>query len=269
MEIIYLSLFVIVFIFIFLQFFPQKRVFKYPWMMTYFAHRGLYSKDQKIPENSLASFKEAMKFGYGIELDISLSKDLDLMVFHDDDLKRMCHCDLKVTDVDMKTLKSMRLKESNESIPTLFEVLDLVNGSIPIMIELKSTTHRQFIVSKLKDLLSQYKGDLCVVSFDPLILMELKKQMPYVLRGQIVENFMNNKKYNQFTRFLLTYSLFNFLTRPDFLSFDYKAINITYRVHKLLKGFGAIWAINSLVNEKDFQNDANAIIFEHYHPQKN
>lgn len=255
-------------ILIYRQFFLPKRIFKYEWMQTHFAHRGLYTKDQLIPENSMEGFKQAISHGYGIELDLTLTKDNQFVVFHDDDLKRMCFLDLKVKDINCSDLTKYYLANSLEKIPCFKDVLACVNGQVPLMIEIKSTSLRKESISILKKYLEVYQGPYCVVSFDPLILNEVKKQMPYVLRGQIVQNFMKEKRYSFFKNILLSYACLNFMTRPDFLSYHYADLNFTYKVNQFLKGFGSIWPISSQETENIFQNRANLIIFESYRPHE-
>ena len=97
-----------------------------------FAHRGLWS--ESVPENSLAAFTLAAKAGYGIELDIQLSKDGRIVVFHDYDLKRMCGVDRKLADMTLEELKACRLRGTSEQIPTLVEVLQLIDGKVPLLI---------------------------------------------------------------------------------------------------------------------------------------
>ncbi len=266
MEIIYSFIVITLFIFIYRQFVPRKRVFKYPWLTTYFAHRGLYAKDQSVAENSMSAFSLAKENNYGIELDISLSKDNELMVFHDDDLNRMCGINQIISEMDSNELKGIRLKDTEDFIPCLSDVFNLIKGSVPLMIELKTNPNRKKTVTLLKEQLKNYQGNICVVSFDPLILWEVKRQLPYVLIGQVVEDFKYNEKLSKPVRIILNYACLNFLVRPDFLSFKIQAINWVYKLHIFMKGFGALWAINSLDCEKKYQNLANLIIFEHFRP---
>ncbi len=266
MEIIIIILLIFIFIMMYRQFVPRYRIFNNPWMNAHFAHRGLYAKDQSIPENSMAAFKEAIKYSYGIELDISLSLDDKCMVFHDDDLSRMCNINKKINELRAKDLKCLKLKDTNEPIPLLEDVLTCVNGQVPLMIELKTSKYPKKLVLLFKEAIKDYHGNYCVVSFDPMILFYIKLEMPEVLRGQIVMNFKKKKEYSFLVRLILHYSLLNFLVRPDFLSFHYEAINKLYKIHRHLKGFGSIWPLNSTNLEKNFQNEANCIIFEYYRP---
>ena len=116
--------------------YPGKRRDISPELLgTQYAHRGLH--DAEHPENSLSAFALAVKNGYGIELDVRLSKDGVLVVFHDDTLDRVAGIPGKVIDFTAKELSEMRLGGSEEGIPTLAEVLDLVNGRVPLLVEIK------------------------------------------------------------------------------------------------------------------------------------
>lgn len=261
-------IFLIICIYAFCVYAPSTRVRRYDWMRGYFAHRGLYTQNQSIPENSMAAFKGAIQKGYGIELDLSLSKDEQLCVFHDDYLGRMCSIDKAISQLDSSKLSHLKLLSSAEGIPLFKDVLALVDSQVPLMIELKTNSHRKKQVTILKECLKDYKGKFCVVSFDPFIVSELKKQMPDVLRGQIIKNFFPTKEFSFSVRFILTFGLLNFISRPDFLSFNYHDINISNRFHQWMKGFSAVWPIESAEIENHFRMKAQIIIFEHYLPDE-
>ena len=99
------------------------------------AHRGLHSAGK--PENSLAAFGAAVRRGYAIELDVHLLSDGSVVVFHDDNLKRMCGADVEVKALTVRKMCKYRLGDTNERIPLLKDVLALVNGAVPLIIELK------------------------------------------------------------------------------------------------------------------------------------
>jgi glycerophosphoryl diester phosphodiesterase len=99
-----------------------------------FAHRGLW--DQASPENSLAAFQKAVDAGYGIEFDIHKTSDGHVVVFHDDTLTRMCGVDGKIEQMTLAQLRELRLKGTDQQIPTLEELLCLVDGRVPLLVEL-------------------------------------------------------------------------------------------------------------------------------------
>lgn len=112
-----------------------------PFVQWDYAHRGLHDNLWGVPENSLPAFQAAMDKGYGIELDVHLTADNELVVHHDDTLYRMCHVERDIKDMTLKEIRQYTLLGTEEKIPTLQEVLDLVNGRVPLLIELKTESH--------------------------------------------------------------------------------------------------------------------------------
>lgn len=104
---------------------------------TMIAHRGLFNNNSDAPENSLAAFRNALEHGFGMELDVQLTKDGKLVVFHDFDLKRMCGVHKKLTELTYAELEQYSLKNSTEKIPLFSDVLELVNGKVPLVVEIK------------------------------------------------------------------------------------------------------------------------------------
>ena len=101
-----------------------------------FAHRGLF-RNTTVPENSILSFKAAISKGYGIELDVHISSDGVPVVIHDSNLKRICGIDKEVENLPLCDIKLLNLFGGNETVPTLHEVLKLVSGAVPLIIEIK------------------------------------------------------------------------------------------------------------------------------------
>lgn len=233
-----------------------------------YAHRGLWN--EKFPENSMSAFENAARHGYGIELDIRLSKDNKIVVFHDDNLKRMCGVDRKVSDLTLAELKELRLKGTNDTIPTFREVLVLINGRVPLLIEFKGEMPEEALCRGASSLLDSYKGAFCIESFSPFILRWFKKFRPSYARGQLVTKVTSKtRKGNRLLNFCLSKMLFNVFSRPDFI-----AINNSYRrslsfliCTKIFKIPGFIWTIRT---PEDYKNCANAkypVIFEKILPK--
>lgn len=182
-----------------------------------YAHRGLHNK--QFPENSIGAFKNAVAHNYGIELDIQLSKDKVPMVFHDSTLNRVCGVDGKLCDYTCDELQNMRLFGSEYTIPTFKEVLEVVGGRVPLLVEFKPGK------SELCDiacpLLDEYIGSFCIESFDPTILRYIKKMRPRYARGQLVANSVKEKScHNIFIDLPLTLLFSHLLSRPDFVAYD-------------------------------------------------
>ena len=121
-----------------------------------FAHRGLWSG--RVPENSLSAFEAAARRGYAIELDVRPTKDGAIVVFHDDDLKRMCGRNALVRDLTLRELRTLTLKGTGEVIPTLNEVLKLIDGRVPLLIEVKGERPDPKFCLALSDILDAYRG---------------------------------------------------------------------------------------------------------------
>ena len=136
-----------------------------------YAHRGLHSlgyldgREGNVPENSLAAFELACQKGFGIELDIQLSRDGVVMVFHDYTLVRMTGCDKKLCELDADELTKLSLAGTDQKIPTFEQVLGLIDGRVPILVELKGEDLNTDLCKKAADMLSKYKtGDTVTIN---------------------------------------------------------------------------------------------------------
>lgn len=189
-----------------------------PKLLCDYAHRGLHGG--KIPENSLAAFERARLAGYGIELDVQLSKDGTVMVFHDYTLSRMTGKDKRLSELDAAELKTLCLAGSDQHIPTFSEVLSLVDGRVPLLVELKGESLDSSLCEKVAALLNDYKGVYCIESFNPLLIRKIKKYLPNAYVGQLYTNVCREKQRKSPVHILLTCMAFNFLARPDFIAYD-------------------------------------------------
>jgi len=189
----------------------------------YYAHRGLYDNASIAPENSIAAFKLAMENDFGIELDVQLSKDGIPVVFHDHNLERVCGIDKSLNEMTFQELRQLYLFNSNEKIPHLQEVLDLINNQVPLIVEIKARDNDSSICSVIADILDKYNGVYCVESFNPLIVFWYKKNHPKVIRGQLATNYLkSNSKQNKILGFIMQNLLTNFIAKPNFICYNYK-----------------------------------------------
>lgn len=244
-----------------------SRAKKALWLNGHFCHRGLYTLDQSISENSLGAFQRSIEMGYGIELDVQLSHDGKVYVFHDDDLKRMTGVEGLLEEKTSDELDQMRLIGSGEKIPLLRDVLDLVKGQVPMLVELKSTFRREEAVSAVIELMKGYAGDYAYCSFDPLILRAIKVQAPSQLRGLNMEYSMDKKQFQLVTRVVLQFALLNFMITPDYLSVDYARVPLVYKFWRKTGSYGMKWAVPSQERENELTGSCETIIFEHYLPR--
>lgn len=220
-----------------------------PFLRAY-AHRGLWNAE--VPENSLAAFARAAEAGYAIELDVQLSGDGTVMVFHDYTLTRMCGEEVRLSELTCAELATKRLKGSEEHIPTLAEVLALVDGRVPLLIELKGESTNTALCAPLMELLDTYSGPYVVESFNPMLLRWFKKNRPQVLRGLLSTDLIQQKHTgSRLLNFALSALLLTFLARPAFHAWDgHYPRRLALRVG--LKLFGAASFVFTMQKKEDY-----------------
>lgn len=187
-----------------------------------YAHRGLHDIGQGIPENSLAAFRLAAENGFGAELDVHLSKDGRLVVMHDESLKRTAGVDRNIADCTAEELDALRLQGTEEMIPYLEEVLPIFEGKTPLVVEIKAFGgNHAALTERVCALLDKFPNlRFCIESFDPRVLLWLKKHRPEIVRGQLAANFVKDHNgLSILTAFLLTHLWMNVLTRPHFVAY--------------------------------------------------
>ena len=187
-----------------------------------YAHRGFHGKG--VPENSIAAFRAALEHGYGMELDVHLMKDGNLAVIHDASLKRTAGADVRIEDLTAEDLPNYHLEGTEETIPLFSQVLELVAGKAPMIIELKSEQNNfEALTAAAVKAMEGYDGIWCMESFDPRCLYSLKKQYPQVIRGQLSENFLKSPdiKAPKILKLAMALLLPNFLTKPDFIAYRF------------------------------------------------
>ena len=196
------------------------------------AHRGVFN-NKNIPENSLKAFEKAMSMDFSIELDIQLTKDNVLIVFHDENLKRLTGLNKKVTDCTYLEIKNLTLLETKEKIPTLKEVLDLIQKKVLLDIEIKGKKRIKTLCNLLVKELSDYENFI-LKSFNPRIVHYLKKHYPNLEVGYIIDK----KKVP-----LLANKLIFLYTKPDFLAI-HKSLLETKKFQKLKKKYPLlVWTV--------------------------
>lgn len=245
----------------------SNRARKTPWLKGYFAHRGLYTKDQMITENSMGAFKNAIEKGYGIELDVQLSKDKIVYVFHDDDLKRMTGLEGILEDKTSFELDQLRLIGSGEIIPRLSSVLDVIHGQVPLLVELKTSQRKKESVTAVIEVMAHYDGQYAYCSFDPIMLGLIRKYAPSQLRGLNMEYALDKKHLSLLTRIALQFALLNFMNKPDYLSVDYSRIPFVYKLWRQFGAFGMMWAVPTQSAEEKIKSLCETIIFDGYIPE--
>ena len=232
------------------------------------AHRGLYENGGQAPENSMAAFRAAAERGFGIELDVRLTADERLVIMHDETLKRAAGIDRPVISMTWRELKEVRLFDSEECVPLFSDMLKMVGGRVPLIIELKC--ERNGDVTKLCEeaacLLDAYEGETCIESFHPLVVRWFKKNRPQTIRGQLSERFSGIKYPGRIGGFLLSCCAMNFLTKPDFIAYNVKQAGLLrFRIMRdLFHTEMAGWTVTSEEQAQSISRDFDVLICEKF-----
>ena len=220
------------------------------------AHRGVHIN---AAENSLEAFKLALKKEYIIEFDVHLLKDNTIVVFHDDNLKRMTGIDKDLKDCTYDEIKSLKLLNTNSYIPTLDEVLKLIDGKVPIIIELKYDRKVGLLEKEVVKRLDNYKGKFCVKSFSPMVVRWFKKNKPNYIRGLL----LSSKKDSFREKFAHTSFVFK-MCKPDFISCSYRLYN-NKKIKKYISRMPVLaWTIRNDKNYEKYKNIFYNLIIDIY-----
>lgn len=229
------------------------------------AHRGLH-EGNLIPENSMKSFENAINNNYPVELDIQLLADNNLAVFHDDVLSRMTGYAGMISQKTYSEIKPLKLLQTDQHIPTLDEVLDLVNQRVPILIEIKN---KQKDVGKLESILYEkiknYNGEYAIQSFNPFSLGWFKQNASHITRGQLSGDF-KNEELAWHKKFLLSKLLLNSVSSPAFIAYDIRCLpNLVTNLAKMMGLPIIAWTVSEENYEKAIKV-ADNYIFDKIRP---
>ncbi len=242
--------------------------------LTYpFAHRTLHDVADNRPENSLAGARAALAAGYGMEIDLQLSKDGQPVVFHDYSLDRLTE---EVGPVARRTaaeLQQIRLSGTDECIPTLQEFLELVGGKVPLLVEIKDQDgalgpNTGTMEKAVCDVIKDYQGPLALMSFNPHSMAKCAQHAPDIPRGLVTDTF-SGEKWNILPRARLD----ELVSIPDydrvgasFISHNWRSLQ-SPPVEKIRALGGSIlsWTIRSAQQEKEALENSDNVTFENYY----
>lgn len=247
-----------------------RRPKRQPHMGVYYAHRGLFDNKAKIPENSMKAFRKAVEEGYGIELDVQLTKDRIPVIFHDFTLERMCKVQDKLENLTYAQLRELSLLDTDEKIPRLKDFLDMVDGRVPIIIELKIEWTNMELCAAVQKLLEDYNGVYCIESFNPLALLWYRRHHDEIMRGQLSTNFRQDGNYKNIFYFLLTHLLTNCATRPDFIAYNccFKEEPGRRICRKLYRNLAVAWTVKNQKQLESLKKDFDLFIFDSFIPER-
>lgn len=242
---------------------------KAPFSGLMAAHRGLYEKDQSVPENSLEAFRRAAAAGYGVELDVQLSSDGAVVVFHDDTVDRMTTKKGRVDSFTLEELQAMPLKGTDHRMPLFTDVMAVLDRKSPTIVELKSTPNYRELCEKTLAILRTLKGPYCVESFDPHIVRWFYKNAPDIMRGQLTESFGHwRRSGKKLWQAALMHTLCcNFLTHPQFIAYGRGPRPLCWFLGKLTGAMHVYWTERPDSDHETLKKRYDCRIFEHYRPE--
>lgn len=224
-----------------------------------FSHRGLHNNI--YPENSMGAFINSIKNNYGIELDVQLTKDKKAVVFHDEFLERMTGYKGIINNMTYNEICKLRLLNTDEKIPLLLDVLDIINNRVPVLIELKALGDAIYMSSEVYKIVKNYEGKFAIQSFNPRVLLWYKENANNIIRGQISFDYKDTV-IKWYKKLFLRGMILNIKTKPDFVSYDIKSIQ-SQRVQLIRKKMPVItWTILDCKQYKKASKYADNIIFE-------
>ena len=223
------------------------------------AHRGLH--DNTSTENSMSAFKKAIEKGYNIETDVHMLKTGEVVVFHDNTLKRVCGINRSISSLTLEEIKSDKfLLPNGEHIPLFSEMLDLVDGKTGILLELKIDLHTDHRLEKaVYELIKGKENWIAVQSFSPYIIAWFRKNAPEFYRGILSDTFVQWLHAIHFKS-----------TSPDFIAFGINHVNTIIKTCAKKNCNLLVWTIRTPENlARAIQYKVNNIIFEKVDLDKN
>jgi glycerophosphoryl diester phosphodiesterase len=219
-----------------------------------YAHRGLHGPG--IPENSLAAFRAAIAAGQGIELDVQACSGGHGVVFHDESLERLCGQAGRLATLTPGQLAGFRLLESDETISTLDDVLALIAGQVPVLIEIKSSSWSHGALCRsVASALTDYHGPAAVMSFSPAAIFWFRCHAAHLPRGLVMTEHQRKSPVLQHLAFRAV--------RPDFLAYDIRSLPSRFARRARASGIPILsWTIRDTEARDRARRHADQIIHE-------
>ncbi|MGI6721247.1 MAG: glycerophosphodiester phosphodiesterase family protein [Anaerovoracaceae bacterium] len=235
------------------------------WLLTRpIAHRGLH--DREAPENSMGAFRKAVEADYPMELDVHISRDGELFIMHDGNIRRMTGVDRKCRDLFSEDLDKYRLSGTEYTIPRLKDVLEMVAGRVPVLIEIKNGNRVGRLERVLHEMLQNYPGLVAIESFDPFAIYYMKKLSADYCIGQLSEKFRSNR-LPRIVKWGLSTCKMNFLTQPDFIAYDISELPLDFLRRQRKNGIALLgWTVKDRVDEEFAIKQCDNYIFENIRP---
>jgi len=231
------------------------------------AHRGLHN--DVYPENSMGAYQNAIEHNYNIEIDVHVTKDNVLVVHHDDSLKRICGVDKLIKECTYDEIKDLKLLNTEYKIPTFKEFIDMVDGKVGILCEIKGTWPFDFSIVKetIKECVG-YKGKIALQSFNFGAVAYALKHCDLPVGELCTWAAPDFHTYRWWPCNFMGKLWVNYFTRPHFIAYDINATDPNYKENKYIVKWGKklptlFWIVNSEEKVKRAQKYVNNMIFEH------
>jgi glycerophosphoryl diester phosphodiesterase len=232
------------------------------------AHRGLHKVSSGVVENTVSAFAAAIKMNYAIECDLQLTADGEAVVFHDETLERLTEQTGWLNKHTTRVLKSLTFKHGSDRIQTLSELLEQVAGRVTLVIELKSHFDGNTeLATRALDVLSNYNGPYCLMSFDPDMIAAVATQSPDTVRGITADR--TTDAYYRMLPFARRMNIRTFehleKTRPHFISYYYR--DLPFAPVQAIRAAGhpiITWTIRSKEQERQALRYSDQVTFEGY-----
>jgi glycerophosphoryl diester phosphodiesterase len=241
---------------------------KLDWLKRPIAHRGLHDEGKGIVENSASAIAAAIAAGYAAEVDLQCASDGLPVVFHDKSLDRLTPESGPVSARDAAQLSAVPLRGGNDRILSLPQLLSLVDGRVPLVIEVKSSWGRDSRYERnIANMLASYRGKVAVMSFDPNFVAAFRRLAPAIPRGLVSERFDDQRHWGELSaprRFAMRHLLTSVIARPNFIAYDVRALPaLAPAIARKFFGLPLLtWTVRNEAERKTALRHADAMIFE-------
>ena len=224
--------------------------------MNIYAHRGLFD-NKNIVENTISAFKKALLNNLNIELDIRVTKDKKIVVFHDANIKRLTGIDRLVKDMRYEELKDISLLNTTDKIPIFEDVLHLVRGRVTLLIELKENFSSNTL-KELNKLLLDYNGKVLLQSFNPIIA----RKIAYTGLKRYKMGILLTDEYNGFKKALYDTFIYKYLIKQKYINFISSSKELVLKVKEISKKDLFVWTIKTKEDFIKYKKYSNNLICE-------
>jgi hypothetical protein len=227
------------------------------------AHRGLFD-NELVPENSIKAFELAISLNHPIEFDVRLTKDGELIVFHDRSLFRLTGKKLGVSGASWQEIQHIPLLGTGQTIPTFISTLAFINGRVPILIEIKNEGCSHRIEEQILSALDRYPGQFAIQSFNPFSLLWFKRHCPSISYGLLATGLPGRPFVNVFVDIFFRIVCLYRISSPKFIAYNVTAGGIPFfeNIRERLKVPLILWTVDSIEKRRICEGLGSNYIFE-------